>query len=254
MPISCPLLARSATRYITTVQRSAKPVPAEEPSIAENQTLKLCPLTVLKGLGVAGSVHISFVDSKTKQMLGVIEYVRDITEWKKTEEALKESEEKYRMLIENIQDGVFIIQDAKIKFLNEAFGKNNWLYSRGTCRDRYTETIAPEDLDIVMDRYQQRLAGKDVPKEYEFLMLHKDGVTRVIVNTCLSALLIIRAEQQAWALSRTSQNIKRWKQNFRKHRNWNPRILAGGIAHDFNNILTAITGNISLAKMYAQPE
>ena len=34
-----------------------------------------------------------FVDSKTKQMLGVIEYVRDITEWKKTEEALKESEE-----------------------------------------------------------------------------------------------------------------------------------------------------------------
>ena len=32
---------------------------------------------------------------------------------------------KYRMLIENIQDGVFIIQDAKIKFLNEAFGKNN---------------------------------------------------------------------------------------------------------------------------------
>ncbi|MEA3415955.1 MAG: response regulator [Thermodesulfobacteriota bacterium] len=31
-------------------------------------------------------------------------------------------------------------------------------------------------------------------------------------------------------------------------------ILAGGIAHDFNNILTAIMGNITLAKMYAKPE
>ncbi len=46
---------------------------------------------------------------------------RDVTERKQTEEALQQSEEIYRMLIDNMQDGVFIIQDNKIQFVNEAF-------------------------------------------------------------------------------------------------------------------------------------
>ena len=194
-----------------------------------------------------------FVDSKTEQMLGVIEYVSDITERKKTEEALKESEEKYRMLIENIQDGVFIIQDAKIKFLNEAFAKMIGYTAEEVIGIDIQKLIAPEDLDIVMDRYQQRLAGKDVPKEYEFLLLHKDGVTRVIVNMLVDIVAYQGRTASMGTVKDITEHKKMEEELLKAQKLESLGILAGGIAHDFNNILTAITGNISLAKMYAQP-
>ena len=178
---------------------------------------------------------------------------RDITETKKTEEAIKKSEEKYRMLIENIQDGVFIIQDAKIKFLNEAFAKIIGYTAEELVGIDIQKLIAPEDLDIVMDRYQQRLAGKDVPKEYEFLMLHKDGVTRVIVNM-LVGLVDYQGRTASMGTVKDVTEHKKMEAELQKAQKLESLgILAGGIAHDFNNILTAITGNISLAKMYAQP-
>jgi len=47
--------------------------------------------------------------------------VEDITERKEAEEKVRKSEEKYRTLIENIQDGVFVIQEGKVQFINEFF-------------------------------------------------------------------------------------------------------------------------------------
>ncbi|MBU1299910.1 MAG: PAS domain S-box protein [Bacteroidetes bacterium] len=98
------------------------------------------------------------------------------------EHALQTSEEKYRMLIDNIQDGVFIIQDAKMQFVNEAFAKIVGYTVEEVIGMDFRELVAPEDLEMVADRYRRRQAGEDVPKEYEFRMLHKDKKTRVIVN------------------------------------------------------------------------
>ncbi|MDO9289143.1 MAG: PAS domain S-box protein [Thermodesulfovibrionales bacterium] len=179
--------------------------------------------------------------------------IMDISDRKLSEEGIKESEEKYRMLIENIQDGIFIIQDAKIKFLNEAFAKMIGYTVEEVIGMDIQKLIAPEDLDIVMDRYQQRLAGKDVPKEYEFLLLHKDGVTRVIVNM-LVGLVDYQGRTANMGTVKDITEHKKMEAELQKAQKLESLgILAGGIAHDFNNILTAITGNISLAKMYAQP-
>ena len=41
---------------------------------------------------------------------------------------------------------------------------------------------APEDLDMVADRYRRRWAGEQVPPEYEFRLLERDGETRVPVR------------------------------------------------------------------------
>ena len=60
---------------------------------------------------------------RDRRVVGYQGIARDITYHKRTEEALQQSEEKYRTLIENIQDGVFLIQDSKIEFANEAFAR-----------------------------------------------------------------------------------------------------------------------------------
>ncbi len=98
------------------------------------------------------------------------------------EEALPESEIKYRNLIENSQDGIFIIQDAKIQYANEAFARMAGYTVEEVVGEDFHKFVAPEDLEMVEDRYYQRQAGENVPKEYEFCMIHKDGKTRIKVN------------------------------------------------------------------------
>ncbi len=106
----------------------------------------------------------------------------DLTEQRRMHEALRRSEEKYRTLIENIQDGVFIIQDGKLLFVNEAFAKMGGCTVEEITGKDFKDFVAPEDLEMVADRYVRMMTREDVPMEYEFQALQKDGVTRTIVN------------------------------------------------------------------------
>lgn len=116
---------------------------------------------------------------KDKPAVQVI--IRDISGRKRVEEALRQSEEKYRMLIDNIQDGVFIIQDSKVQFANEAFARIVGYAMDEIIGKDIRELIAPEDLGMVADRYYRRQAGEDIPGEYEFRAMHRSG-KRIIAN------------------------------------------------------------------------
>jgi len=133
------------------------------------------------GTGIDVSLTISPILDTDQNIIGFSSIIRDITERKQTEKLLRQSEEKYRTLIENIQDGVFIIQDAKIEFVNEAFARMVGYTVEEVIGMDFQEFVAPEDLKTVTDRYYRRQSGESVPKEYEFCILHRDG-TRIIVN------------------------------------------------------------------------
>ncbi|MCX9010577.1 MAG: PAS domain S-box protein [Candidatus Methanoperedens sp.] len=111
-------------------------------------------------------------NGKVMSYLGI---ARDITGRRCTEEALRQSEENYRTLIENIQDGIFIAQDEKIKFANQAFARMSGYTAEEIIGKDFREFIAPEDMKMVADRYYRRLAGEDIPAEYEIRALRKDG-------------------------------------------------------------------------------
>lgn len=132
------------------------------------------------GTKINVSLTISPIQDENQNIVGMSNIARDITERKQAEEKLLESEKKYRMLIENIQDGVFIIQDAKMQFVNEAFAKIGGYAMEEIIGKDFRELVAPEDLDLVANRYSRRQAGEDVPKEYEFRILYKDGTRRIV--------------------------------------------------------------------------
>jgi PAS domain S-box-containing protein len=118
-------------------------------------------------------VNINIIEIDQEQFVLVVAH--DITNRKKAEQALRESEEKYRNVVERANDVIGIIQDGKIKYINsrvmEIFG-----YSSdeviGTDITRY---VHPDALPEILDRYEKRFAGEELPSIYETTLIHKNG-------------------------------------------------------------------------------
>jgi PAS domain S-box-containing protein len=108
---------------------------------------------------------------------------RDVTQRIMSENKLKDSEEKYRTLVEQSLQGVIVIQDNLIVFTNKAFSKISGysideLYSLSP--QKVVAMIHPEDQDFVWGHLQKRLAGEIVTQQYEFRGIHKDGSERFL--------------------------------------------------------------------------
>ncbi len=185
--------------------------------------------------------------------VGTVVSSRDITERREAEQARRESEEKYRTLVESIQDGVFLVQDTRIVFANGACAEMiGWSPEEMIGVDSH-ELVAPEDRTMVEDFHRRRLLGEAVPREYELKMIHRDGLTRITVNISVGMTLF----QGKPAVIGTIKDITGKKQAEKERRKLEDQVrhvqkleslavLAGGIAHDFNNLLMGMLGNTEL--------
>jgi PAS domain S-box-containing protein len=108
-------------------------------------------------------------------IIAAMEAVMPITERKRAEMALTESEEKYRLLIENANEIIAVAQDGFLKFFNDRAVELSG-YSREELASKpFVEIIYPEDRDLVLANYFERLRGMDVPKVYECRAVDKSG-------------------------------------------------------------------------------
>jgi PAS domain S-box-containing protein len=95
--------------------------------------------------------------------------------------ALCESEKKYRQLVENAQESIFIIQDEKFAFFNPKFCEN--VMNGGfTCEEFLPQPfftfIHPEDQPLVRERYQKRIDTGEKFSRYSFRIINKTGLIR----------------------------------------------------------------------------
>jgi diguanylate cyclase (GGDEF)-like protein/PAS domain S-box-containing protein len=101
---------------------------------------------------------------------------RDITDHKRAEDALRESEERYRAIVESSIDGIVIVQGLIIMFVNEALYKMFGYQSADEIKGHeFREFVAPEYKDLMVERGLLREGGVEVPSQYEFKALRKDG-------------------------------------------------------------------------------
>ncbi len=99
----------------------------------------------------------------------------DITVIKKAEEALAESEEKYRLLVDNANEAIIVAQDMQLKFFNQKVVSVIG-YSREELESmRFDELIHPDDRETVVSHYKKRIGGKKLPSVYSFRMRKKNG-------------------------------------------------------------------------------
>ena len=90
----------------------------------------------------------------------------------------RESEERYRILVENAGEAIFVGQDGALKFANERLEQITG-YSREELASRPLESFYhPEDRALVLERRRKRMEGIEVPSTYSFRIIHRSGEVR----------------------------------------------------------------------------
>jgi len=125
-----------------------------------------------------GDLHLNVRAFKVGEGLGVI--VEDITERMQAEKALLESEENFRALAENANDGIVISivpgvpDDMSFAYVNGRYAEITG-YSVDELIGHSIWDVVPDDVKKLMERDRKRLAGMEVPTKYEGAIVRKDG-------------------------------------------------------------------------------
>lgn len=177
-------------------------------------------------------------------------FMRDITRERRYEEALRESEKKYRQIVNTASEGICVADEAfRITFVNAQAQKMFGCSEEEMIGKSLDHFISEEDLEDHFEKRQRRQEG--LSDQYERRFRRNDGQS-LWVNVSASPILN-RKNRFVGSISFFTDITARKQMedellNFRKLESVG--ILAGGIAHDFNNLLMSMLGYISLARMY----
>jgi len=102
----------------------------------------------------------------------------DITEWKRAEEALRDSQEQYSSLVENSPTGIFIDQDGRFVFVNPKLAQLLELPREALLGRDAWSVVHPQDRPWVGTLAKRRIAGEPVSDEYECRLVTSTGQVR----------------------------------------------------------------------------
>ncbi len=123
-----------------------------------------------------GGKQFLFEISAYPSKRGVSVFVKDVTKAQKAKEALRESEERYRDLVEKARMAILMDnKDGNFVYFNKKYAEL-FGYSMSEMKKQSIQTIVhPDDVERVIEFRRKRIKGEDAPSRYEFRGIRKDG-------------------------------------------------------------------------------
>jgi two-component system cell cycle sensor histidine kinase/response regulator CckA len=187
-------------------------------------------------------------ENKPKGFRGI---ARDVTEHRRAELALRQSEEKYRTILESIEDGYFEVDfKGNLTFFNNSFSRI-WGYPKDELMGMSNREYTSEETASKVSRvFKQIYLTGNPGRVSEYEIFCKDGSTRILE---IYASLIKDSHDKPVGYRGIARDVTERKmleyQLMQAQKMESIGTLAGGIAHDFNNLLMGVLGNISLMLM-----
>jgi PAS domain S-box-containing protein len=155
---------------IETLSRGEEIATTEVTCVHKNGSLVELALSVLPLKDDSGNV-IDFVGIS-----------KDISDRKKAQEALLKSENRYRTVIENAGEGIVVVQDGMLRFVNSRHTSVTGRSQEESMSRPFIEFVHPDDRQRVAEVHTARLRGELVPSVFEFRIIDKNGRTKWLEN------------------------------------------------------------------------
>lgn len=179
--------------------------------------------------------------------------VRNVTDQRQAEQALRESESKFRSIAEQSMVGIYIFQGDRVKYANERWGEIFGYRTEEIIGVRSPlDFVHPDDRVMVEENIRKRLSGDAQALHYEFTGIRKDGEPVYLEAYGAGTIYQSKPAVLETILDRT-EGKKLEAQLIQAEKMKAIGALAGGIAHDFNNLLMSIQGYTSLMLHHLQP-
>jgi len=183
------------------------------------------------------------------QVLGILTILEDLTELRHAELARKESGQRLRLVIQNmpVMMAAFSQQGRIVAWNRECERVTGYSADKIVDNARAMEILYHREADRRRMLMECAKYGEDY-RDWEMEITSRNSEVKTVLWSNISRKFPIPG-WASWGIGMDITARKRMEEELHKAGKLESLgILAGGIAHDFNNILTAVVGNISLAK------
>jgi PAS domain S-box-containing protein len=183
--------------------------------------------------------------------LGFMLTLHDVTATKLAEQAMRESEERFKSLSENAPVIIFALDEkGTLDYVNPAWQKQLGHSRQEVIGHPWDNFISQDQKQTVGQTFERLIKGRLQTAELNLYIAHKDGTKRLF-NT--SAATNSDAEGRVTGIIGMAKDVteeKRLERQLVQSQKMEAiGTLAGGIAHDFNNLLMGIQANLSLMQI-----
>ncbi|MCP4046722.1 MAG: PAS domain S-box protein, partial [Gammaproteobacteria bacterium] len=188
-------------------------------------------------------VSVTPIYNAAGELTGSIHIARDITHLKQIEQALRESEERYRQLSEATLEGVLLSAESRILATNKVLADMLGYSMEELPGMRLVKFVAPKDRERLIRYLKDRQTGV-----YEFLCIKRDGTTFPVETHSRSVTYKGRIVFQTAIRDLTEQKLAE-KEHISHERLQGVLEMAGAVCHELNQPLMALTGYMEILEL-----
>lgn len=181
--------------------------------------------------------------------------IRDISERRKAEEALRESEERYRLIVENANDGIEITQNDHIIFCNTRFAEMLGYTIEELQNIHFRDIFTEKANDELKERHEKRKKGEMLPGRYASTFYKKDG--SIIDVEVTYEIIDYRGAPATFAIIRDITGFKRAQEELiraKERAEESDRLKSAFLANMSHEIRTPMNGILGFTDLLKNPK